>query len=119
MFKKITLLFAGVAQATDQTYGLKTFMQLNSMVDPNALSPMIINLRQMENNLGNAKLELQNMVDPVTAMAAVSAGVETAGKVMDIVERGAGLVGDAIKWADKVTDEAADVKRIKGVLDFI
>ena len=38
---------------------------------------------------------------------------------MDIVERGAGLIGDSIKWADKVTDEAADVERIKGVLDFI
>lgn len=38
---------------------------------------------------------------------------------MDVVERGAKLIGDAVEWADKVTDEAADVDRIKGVLDFI
>lgn len=38
---------------------------------------------------------------------------------MDVVERGAALVGSAIEWADKTTDEAADVERINGVLEFI
>jgi len=89
------------------------------MIDPRALQPTIMNLRMLENNLGGAKLELQNMVDPITAIAAVKAGTEAADKVMDVVERGAKLVGDAVKWADQVTDEAADVERIKGVLDFI
>jgi len=55
----------------------------------------------------------------MTVIAGIKAGTEAADKVMDIVERGAALVGDALEWADKVTDEAADVERIKGVLDFI
>jgi hypothetical protein len=94
-------------------------MQLNNMIDHNALQPTILNLRAMEGNLLNAKLELQNMVDPMTVIAGVKAGTEAADKVMDVVERGAKLIGDAVEWADKVTDEAADVDRIKGVLDFI
>ena len=53
------------------------------------------------------------------AAAAITAGTEAAGVVMDSVEKGAKLIGDAVEWADKVTDEAADVQRIKGVLDFI
>jgi len=78
-----------------------------------------MNLRQRENQLLNAKMGIQNLVDPVTAIAAVKAGTEAAGEVMDVVERGAALIGDAIEWADKTTDEAADVERIQGVLDFV
>jgi hypothetical protein len=89
------------------------------MIDPNALQPNFRSLREMENSLGSAKLELQNMVDPVTVIAGIKAGTEAADKVMDVVERGAKRIGDAVEWADKVTDEAADVERIKGVLDFI
>ena len=94
-------------------------MQLNSMIDPNALQPTIVNLRALEDNLYGAKLELQNLADPATVIAGIKAGTEAADKVMDVVERGAKLIGDAVEWADKVTDEAADVERIKGVLDFI
>jgi hypothetical protein len=89
------------------------------MIDPNALQPTIVNLRALEDNLYGAKLELQNLVDPMTVIAGIKAGTEAADKVMDVVERGAKLIGDAVEWADKVTDEAADVERIKGVLDFI
>jgi hypothetical protein len=87
--------------------------------DPNALQPTIVNLRALEDNLYGAKLDLQNLVDPMTVIAGIKAGTEAADKVMDVVERGAALIGDAVEWADKVTDEAADVERIKGVLDFI
>jgi hypothetical protein len=55
----------------------------------------------------------------MTVMAGIKAGTEAAGAVMDVVERGAKLISDAIEWADKTTDEAADVERIKSVLDFI
>jgi hypothetical protein len=55
----------------------------------------------------------------MTVIAGIKAGTEAADKVMDVVERGAKLVGDAIEWADKTTDEAADVERINGVLEFI
>lgn len=79
-----------------------------------------MNLRMVEANLEGARnVMMENLVDPATAIATVNAGVETADKVMDVVERGAGMINDAIKWADKVTDEAADVNRIKGVLDFV
>jgi len=69
--------------------------------------------------LMNSRNELQQLVDPMTVIAGVKAGTEAAGAVMDVVERGAKLVGDAIEWADKTTDEAADVERINAVLDFI
>merc|ERR1712110_1160232 len=73
-----------------------------------------------ELNLSGARqIMMQNLVDPATAIATVNAGADAADKVMNVVERGAGMVNDAIKWADKVTDEAADVNRIRGVLDFI
>jgi len=55
----------------------------------------------------------------MTVIAGVKAGTEAIDKVMDVVERGADLVGKAIEWADKTTDEAADVERINGVLEFI
>lgn len=55
----------------------------------------------------------------MTVIAGVKAGTEAAGQVMDVVERGAKLIGDAIEWADKTTDEAADVERINSVLEFI
>ena len=122
MFKRISLLFAGMVSANvdpQNPYGLRTLMNLNSMVDPHALQPTILNLQNLENNLYGAKLELQNLADPMTVIAGIKAGTEAADKVMDVVERGAKLIGDAIEWADKVTDEAADVERIKGVLDFI
>lgn len=94
-------------------------MQLNSMIDAQHLQGTIVNLKQQENNLMNAKLDIQNLVDPMTVIAGVKAGTEAAGAVMDVVERGAALIGDAIEWADKTTDEAADVDRINGVLEFI
>lgn len=68
-----------------------------------------MNLRLMEDKLLNARLELQQLVDPVTAIAAVKAGTEAADKVMDVVERGAKMVGEVLESIDKATDEAADV----------
>lgn len=50
---------------------------------------------------------------------AINAGMDIADKGLDLIEKGAGLIGKGLEWADKVTDEAADVERIKGVLDFI
>lgn len=76
-------------------------------------------MRQREQSLFDAKVSLQNLQDPVTTAAAIKAGTEAAGEIMDVVERGAALIGDAIEWADKTTDEAADVERIKSVLDFV
>ena len=29
------------------------------------------------------------------------------------------MIGDAVEWADKITTEAADVERVKAVLEFI
>lgn len=94
-------------------------MQLNNMIDPNALQATIMNLKQQESNLLNTSIEIQNLVDPMTVIAGIEAGTEAADKVMDVIERGTKLVGDAIEWADKTTDEAADVERINGVLEFI
>lgn len=68
-------------------------MQLNNLIDPNHLQPTIMNLRMLENNLLGAKSELQNLVDPMTAIAAVKAGTEAADKAMDVVERGVALIG--------------------------
>lgn len=83
MFKRISLFFAGMvsAQQVDlqNPYGLRTLVNLNNMIDPHALQPTILNLRLMENNLNGAKLELQNMVDPMTVIAGVKAGTEAAG----------------------------------------
>jgi len=78
-----------------------------------------MNLRLMEDKLLNAKLELQQLIDPVTAIAAVKAGTEAADKVMDVVERGAKMAGEVLTAIDNATDKAADVDRIKGVLDFV
>lgn len=55
----------------------------------------------------------------MTTVAAIKAGTEAADKVIDVVERGAKLAGEAISAIDNATDEAADVERIKGVLDFV
>jgi len=73
----------------------------------------------MEQNLMAGKLELMNLVDPMTAMAAVNGGLEIADKAVTVVERTAGLVGKAVEWADKATDQAADTKRVKEVLSFV
>jgi hypothetical protein len=73
----------------------------------------------MENNLNGAKMEMMNLADPATTMAAIKGGIEIADQALDVVERGVGMIGKAVEWADKVTDEAADVERIRGVLDFI
>ena len=49
MFKTISLFFTGIvsAQQVDvrNPYGLRTLVNLNNMIDPNALQPTIINLR--------------------------------------------------------------------------
>jgi len=58
-------------------------------------------------------------MDPMTAMMAVDKGLTIVDKGITVVERAAGLIGKGVEWADKVTDEAADVKRISEVLDFV
>jgi len=66
----------------------------------------------MEQNLMAGRNELMNLVDPMTAMAAINGGLEIADKTITVVERTAGLIGKAVEWADKATDKAADTKRV-------
>jgi len=73
----------------------------------------------MEDKLLNAKFDLQQLLDPVTTIAAIKAGTEAADKILDVVERGAGMVGEVLTTIDTATDKAADVERIQGVLDFV
>jgi len=73
----------------------------------------------MEQNLNAGKMELMNLLDPVSTMAAINGGLEIADKTITVVERTAGLIGKAVEWADKATDKAADTKRVTEVLDFI
>lgn len=40
-------------------------------------------------------------------------------KAKDVVSKGIAMIGKSVAWAEKVTDEAADVPRIKGVLDWV
>jgi len=121
MFKSFALIASSAVSAQQQITpeALQSLLQLNSMIQPEQFQGSIMNLRQRENQLLNAKMGIQNLVDPVTAMAAIKAGTEAAGEVMDVVERGTALIGQAIEWADKTTDEAADVERIQGILDFV
>lgn len=80
---------------------------------------LIYQVSMMEQNLMAGKMELMNLVDPMTTMAAINGGLEIADKTITVVERTAGLVGKAVEWADKATDKAADTKRITEVLDFV
>lgn len=73
----------------------------------------------MEDKLLNAKFDLQQLLDPVTTIATIKAGTEAADKILDVVERGAGMVGEVLTTIDTATDKAADVERIQGVLDFV
>jgi len=121
MFKRISLFFVGMVSVsahspvhTRNTLG--KLQSLNSQIDPHALQPMILNLQNLENNLYG---EIQNLADPMTIIAGIKVGTEAADAVMTTVERGTKLIGDAVEWGDKVTTEAADVERIRGVLDFI
>lgn len=60
----------------------------------------------MEHSFGNANDEFQNLaIDPFTAMA-------VGGAAVNVVEKGLGLVGDAMDWADRAAEKAADSKRI-------
>jgi len=97
----------------------QTMLDKLNGLDIQSIQRNIDNLKNREHMLLNSRNELQQLVDPMTVIAGVKAGTEAAGAVMDVVERGAKLVGDAIEWADKTTDEAADVERINAVLDFI
>lgn len=74
---------------------------------------MMNDLSMSEQNLFDARDEFQNLaVDPVTALA-------VAGAATSVVEKGLTLVGDAVDWADRAAEKAADSKRIGEVLDFI
>ena len=46
-------------------------------------------------------------------------GAKTAGEVLEVVSKGAGLIKDAVEWSGEAADKAADVKRVKAVMKFI
>jgi len=66
---------------------------------------MLNDISMMERNINMAHDEFQNLIDPVTALAAGGAAV-------NVVEKGLGLVGNALDWADRAAEKAADSKRI-------
>lgn len=98
---------------------LNALQQLSRAMPVQTNLDMIYQVSMMEQNLIAGKMELMNLLDPVSTMAAINGGLEIADKTITVVERTAGLVGKAVEWADKATDKAADTKRITEVLDFV
>ena len=86
------------------------------MIVPSAFENSLQELDGFENGLINVRDELLQYLQEEKSGEPTP---EEDKNNQEIVKKGIAFIGKAVVWADKVTDEAADVPRIKGVLDWV
>lgn len=85
---------------------------------------MLINLQSIENNFASSLQDLHTTRAALLNLGNIKTedvkeGLETAEAVVDTLSKTAGKIGEAVEWSDKVANKAADVDRIKNVMNII